>query len=578
VSRARIGYVVIALTTGGLFLALRPHIQPYDSRAGLVKALVAGAALLCVLYEGSRRRRPVSEATKRFAALMLAAAALLCYFNGFRYTYPPFWHHSDLFHYYMGAKYFPELRYDDLYRCTAVAQDQLGTVAWKQAATGQTLRLDMTGEVRSPGKRIRNLGGNNLLVPIGDLIEHPERCTARFSPERWSAFKSDVTFFRIVADKAYWESMQQDHGYNPPPAWTILGSFFANLRPASARTMQLLAGLDLIYLAGAFAMIWWAFGWRVFAVTVVFLGCQAAAPASWTAGAFLRQDWFFFLIASACLARRRWFKLAGASIVYAGLLRVFPILIVVGWLTVAGAYLIRRGRLARSHRDLLVGGLIAAAIIVPLSVWVAGPPSYREFYAHTLRIHDRTPLTNHMGLPALISYALGADASPGRMALTVDNKLADPLEVWKRTRAERYDRYRWLDVAVVTISGIFFIWIVRAVRRLWIAGGLGQVFIVLGAQLTSYYYSFLVLSALLTKARRRLEAPLFAFLILSQLVFWLFTWNDDRYAALTVLSLLLCYGLILDFRPRAQRSPYPGETSASVSAGEAGRPSKNTET
>ena len=341
--------------------------------------------------------------------------------------------------------------------------------------------------------------------------------------------------------------------------------------------MQLLAGLDLIYLAGAFAMIWWAFGWRVFAVAAVFLGCQAAAPASWTAGAFLRQDWFFFLIASACLARRRWFKLAGASSSTRDS-RVFPILIGVGWLTVAVAYLIRRRRLARSHRDLLVGGLIAAAIIVPLSVWVAGPHSYREFYARTLRIHDRTPLTNHMGLPALISYALGADASPGRMALTVDDRLADPLEIWKRTRAERSDRYRWLDVAVVTISGVFFIWIVRAVRRPWIAGGLGQVFIVLGAQLTSYYYSFLVLSPLLTKARRRLRAPLFAFLIPVSARLLALHRNDDRYAALTVLSLLLCYGLILDFRPRAQRSSYPGETSASISAGEAGRPSKNTAT
>ena len=577
-SRARIGYVVIALTAAALFLALRPFIEPYDSRAGLAKALVAGAALLCVLYERSQRRRPVSEATKRFAALMLAAAALLCYFNGFRYTYPPFWHHSDLFHYYMGAKYFPELRYDGLYRCTAIAQDQLGTVVWKQAATGQTFRLDMTGEVRSPEKRIRNLGGDNLLAPLGDLLEHPERCTARFSPERWSAFKADVTFFRIIADKAYWEGMQQDHGYNPPPAWTILGSFLANLRPASAHTMQLLASLDLIYLAGAFAMIWWAFGWRVFAVAGVFLGCQAAAPASWTAGAFLRQDWFFYLVASACLARRRWFKLAGASIVYAGLLRIFPILIVAGWLTVAGAYLIRRGRLARSHRNLLVGGLMAAAIIVPASLRVAGSRSYQEFYTHSLRIHDRTPLTNHMGLPVLISYAFGGGASSGRMAVTVDGKLADPLEAWKRMRAERYERYRWLDVAVVTISGVFFVRIVRAVGRPWVAGGLGQVFIVLGAQLTSYYYSFLVLSALLTKARRRLEAPLFAFLILSQLVFWLFAWNDDRYAALTGLSLLLCYGLILDFRRRAQRSSYPGETSASISAGEAGRPSKNTAT
>lgn len=548
---ARSGRVAIALGAGALFLLLRPHIQPYDSRAGLAKILVAGAALACLLYEGhGGRRPPVSGETKRLAALLLATAALLCYFNGFKYTYPPYWHHSDLFHYYMGAKYFPELRYNGLYRCTAVAQDQIGTVVWEQEATGQRLRLDMSSEVRSPGKRIRNLGGDNLLVPLGDVLDHPERCTARFSPARWRAFKSDVTFFRIVADRPYWEGMQQDHGYNPPPAWTILGSFFSNLGPASPRTMQLLASLDLIYLAAAFAMVWWAFGWRVFAVAMIFLGCQAAAPASWTAGAFLRQDWFFYLVASACLARKRWFKLAGASIVYAGLLRIFPILIVVGWLTVAGAYLLRRGRLARSHRDLLVGGLVAAALIVPLSMYVAGASSYREFYAHTLGIHDRTPLTNHMGLPVLVSHAF---AGSGRMARTVDPGLADPFEVWKRMRAERYDHYRWLGLVVVALSAIFFVWIVRGVRRLWVAGCLGQLFIVLGAQLTSYYYSFLVLSALLTGARRGLEAPLFAFVILSQLVFWLTSWNDDRYAALTLLSLLLCYGLVLAFRRGAPR-------------------------
>lgn len=546
---ARYAYVLVALTAAVLFLILRPHIQPYDSRAGMAKAMVAGIAIACVVYEGRRLRRdrPLSETSKRFAGLVLAAAAVLCYFNGFKYTYPPYWHHSDLYHYYMGAKYFPELRYDGLYRCAAVAQDQLGTVAWKNEATGQRFRLDMSSEVRNPGKRIRDLGGDNLLVPLGDTLDHPDRCTSRFSPARWNAFKDDVAFFRIIADRAYWDGMQQDHGYNPPPAWTILGSFFSNLRPASARYMQTLASLDMIYLAGAFAMIWWAFGWRVFAVAVIFWGCQAAAPASWTAGAFLRQDWFFYLIASACLARKRWFRLAGASIVYAGLLRIFPILIAVGWLTVAGAYVVRRGRVARSHRDVLAGGLLAAAVIVPLSLYAAGSGSYREFYRHTIRIHDRTPLTNHMGLPALISHEFGGAAGSSRMEHTVDRKLADPFEVWKRMRSERYDRYRWLAFVIIVVSGGVFVWIVHRIRPLWIAGCLGQVFIVLGAQLTSYYYSFLVLSALLTGARRGLEMPLFAFVILSQVVFWTLAWNDDRYAILTLISLLLCYGLLLGF-------------------------------
>ena len=557
IRRARYSYLAAAVTVSVLFVILREYIQPYDTRAGLAKAIVASAAAACVLYERyrARRDRPVAEHWRRLAGILLAAAAIFCYFNGFRYTYPPYWHHSDLFHYYMGAKYFPELRYDGLYRCTAIAQDQLGTVGWRNVASGQRFRLDMSREVRDPDKRIRNLGGDNLLMPVTTVLEHPEWCTSRFSPDRWNAFKADVTFFRVVADRPYWEEMQRDHGYNPPPAWMILGSALARLRPASAGYMQFLASFDMLYLAGAFAMIWWAFGWRVFAVAAVFWGCQAAAPGSWTAGAFLRHDWFFYLIASACLARKRYFGLAGAAIVYAGLLRIFPALVLFGWLMVMGAFLIRRGRLARSHRDALVGGLLAVAVIVPLSLYLVGAGSYREFYDHTLRIHDRAALTNHMGLPVVLSHEFGGAAGSGRMEYRVDPTLADPFEAWKRMRTERYQTYKWLGVAIIAISGAFFGWVVRRIRLLWVGGCLGQVFIILLTQLTSYYYSFLTLSALLTRARRGLEVPLFAFVVLSQIICWALRWNDDRYAALTLLSLLLCYGLILALsRTAPQRS------------------------
>src|SRR5262249_12597903 len=146
-------------------------------------------------------------------------------------------------------------------------------------------------EVRAPDKKIRNLGGDNLLIPVTEFLQHPEQCQDRFSKERWAAFKEDVKFFRITSDKQYWEDMQKDHGYNPPPVWTILGSFFSNLHPAQVGYMQFLASLDLVYLAGMFVLIWWAFGWRVFAVSAVFWGCQSSAPFYWTGGAFLRQDW-----------------------------------------------------------------------------------------------------------------------------------------------------------------------------------------------------------------------------------------------------------------------------------------------
>ena len=79
---------------------------------------------------------------------------------------------------------------------------------------------------------------------------------------------------------------------------------------------------------------------------------------------------------------------------------------------------------------------------------------------------------------------------------------------------------------------------------MWIAQCLGQVFIILLSQLTNYYYSFMILAGPLTRAKRGIEAPLFGFAALTQFVYMTFFWNDDRYAALTLIALLFCYGLL----------------------------------
>ena len=84
--------------------------------------------------------------------------------------------------------------------------------------------------------------------------------------------------------------------------------------PASDTQINILSLLDPAYAIGMMVMIWWAFGWRVFAVAGVFWGCQSSAPFYWTGGAFLRQDWLFFLVLAACLVRKKWFKLAGAAL------------------------------------------------------------------------------------------------------------------------------------------------------------------------------------------------------------------------------------------------------------------------
>jgi hypothetical protein len=587
-------YVSVLGSTALVFYGIS---KSYDDHARVVdvsKAAIAFMAAGCVFYERHRaiKRRPISERWKKFVGITLALAAIVAYWHGFRWGYPQYYHRWDQFHYYMGAKYFKEMGYDGLYKCTLIAQDELGTVVETDPDTGRvTSRIDMSREVRHPDKKIRNLGGDNLLVPASQFLDQPEQCKSLFTPERWALFKNDVKFFRVVSDKGYWEDMQKDHGYNPPPVWTILGRLFAELHPATVRYCQFLAMLDVGLLLGMFAALWWAFGWRVCAVGAIFWGCQSSAPFYWTGGAFLRQDWLFWLVLSVCLLRKQYPKLAGAAVVYAGLLRIFPGLVVVGLLVAAGWHIVHKRRMADEHKKMLIGGVIGAAVLIPLSLVASGAHSYQEFYRHTLEVHDQTPLTNHMGLRVLVAHDMKAQAihqigsalepvaeaakkrglisdhvtqragdffhfkeassgASGRMKFTKDVKLRDPFEVWKRMRNERYARYKKVAYGIILLCFGFFVYVLRRVKTLWVAECLGQIFIILLSQLTCYYYSFMILTAPLTRLRRDLEAPLFGFAALSQIVWVSSYWNDDKYTALTLISLVFCIGLLCAFAPR----------------------------
>ena len=67
-------------------------------------------------------------------------------------------------------------------------------------------------------------------------------------------------------------------------------------------------------------------------------------------------------------------------------------------------------------------------------------------------------------------------------------------------------------LTVVNSAGLaplaYFVWVTRRVKSMWVAQCLGQIFIILMSQLTSYYYAFMIISAPLTKARRQLEIPI----------------------------------------------------------------------
>jgi hypothetical protein len=557
---------VAAVATGTIYWVgmLSPNVEV---AINVLKALIALTATACVFYEidRARRRRPVAERWKRFVGITLGVASILVYFNGFRGIYVNLWHRHEQYHYYFGAKYFHEMGYDGLYKCTVVAEDELGKVS--RTVDDRKYTIDMSAEARAKDRKIRDLSGDNLLIPATYAVEHPEECKARFSDARWAQFKRDVEFFRFscATEKDYWQGMQKDHGYNPPPVWTATGYLVASLHDASLGFMQFLAAIDEVYLIAMFVGLFWAFGWRVFAVAAILWGCQASAANSWTIGAFLRLDWLFWFVMAGCFARKRFFKLAGAAMVYAALLRIFPGLAVIGWLVVAGAYLVKHRRMRPEHVQALIGGTLAAIVLVGGSVALVGRDSYKQFYSR-IELHDKIPLTNHMGLRVLVGHRLeclvpgfpGCEGkASGRMKYVKDDSARDPFEKWGAMRNERYAKYKPLAYAFLLASFALFVAVVRRIKSLWLAQALGQIWIILLSQLTSYYYAFVIIAAPATRVRRDLEVWLFGFAALTQFIWLSFGYYDDRHAVLTLLTLVLANFLILSFAPKRwfQRRP-----------------------
>ncbi|MBM4375011.1 MAG: hypothetical protein FJ095_07995 [Deltaproteobacteria bacterium] len=632
-ARAIFGYVATLAGIGGFFVVISRNVPQHDRSVELTKAGLAIAAAGCVFYEQHRKamQRPIAERWKKFVGVTLALASITAYFNGFSFGYPRYYHRWDQYHYYMGAKYFPELGYTNLYKCAVIAEEELGVRRVElDRAVGQksapTALVDFRAEMHDADKKVRDLGaeyaaeygGENLLIPVQKILEHPEQCKGLFSETRWAAYKEDVAFFRVVSGKQYWTDMQKDHGFNPPPVWTIAGKFFSDLAPTSVHFLQFLAAIDLLYLAGMFAALWWGFGWRVFAVGAIFWGCQSSAPFYWTGGAFLRQDWLFFLVLSAAAMHRRYFKIGGAALVYAGLLRIFPGLVVVGTLVPFVTHLVEKRRMHPDHKQALLGGTIAALVLVPLASVMTmkddGSPllrrladPYVSFYEHTLEVHDKTPLTNHMGLRVIVAHKfvdlqplrlrtaeervawrnsltegqrrsigwtapvqlpvrMATGPSSGQMEFVRDEKLTDPFKIWKEMRNERYRRYRLVAYAAILAALAAFVVVVRRVKSLWVAQCLGQVFIILLSQLTCYYYSFMILGAPLTRLRRSAELGMFAVAAITQIVWMNSYWNDNKYTMLTIVSLVWCSVLVGMFWRREHTSERAASGSAGASA------------
>jgi len=275
---------------------------------------------------------------------VLSATVLASAYGFFAWRHPADVQTHDFYHYYLNAKYFPELGYFDLYRCTVAAM-------------------------------------------------------------RWTQFRTDLRWFGRAFVEGQWKKVLTDQGFNPSPVWTLIGRPVASIFPTEDRSMRVLARLDLLLVVVSLAFVGWAFGFEVLCVATLVWATNPLHRYLWMGDAFLRYPWFASSIIGICLLRKERHFGAGVLLALSSLLRIFPLLFIAGYGLGAIRRWLRGEGLGRGFREFAMGAALTSIALPLLAIPVCGRGSdvLTEFAANIRSWSSITP-TNSLGLPAPFSY------------------------------------------------------------------------------------------------------------------------------------------------------------------------------
>lgn len=466
-----------------------PAITPHQT--SIVRHYIAGAVLLWLLVEwlSRARRLGLSFAYGRRALDCALGAigvfALCAYFRFGAYYYPDFIHEHDVFHYFVGAKYFPEIGYDDLYQCSAAAEAEAGFAERIELRTQRDLRT-------------------NQLVSGADALRGAGECRARFTPERWKRFGEDVRYFANTLSVEGWNGVLRDHGFNATPIWIVIGRAIASPFAASDATVGrrgvmwsgVIGPLDPALLLLSFGALLWAFGFRTATLAAIVFALNPLSEFAWIGGGFLRELWLSTLVCGICLVRRDRPALGGASLAASAGLQLFPVACLVSVALGAFIEFRRRRTVSREVRRVLAGAAIMAAVLVPLSFVGTRADVWRAFAANTAK-HALTPSSNYVGLPTALSYRAAS-----RAELLFDEQATDP---FARVRAARRENLRELWFVELAGVGLGLFGLIRCLWNpapAWWAATLGLLLVPFCIETSCYYAAWLAVVSVLGQTRR----------------------------------------------------------------------------
>ncbi len=544
----------------------------------MTQAVLATAAIACgaLLYFARKYNISSLRRTVIIILTILAPFSIFAYHNLGKLHWGQSINIYDTYHYYMNSKYFKELGYWYIYDATIVAADEENLSRIQRI---ETFRQQKTYSI----------------VHKSQAYNSMNEWRDNFTDQRWEQFKRDLRFFEPRASTGVWRKMLHDKGYNPTPAWTLMGKTLSCIVPArEGLGLLILSCLDLIFIIVMIAGIWWAFGIETALLSAMFLGVNFTTPYSTIGGAFLRWDYCMWMMLSICAMKKGKPFVSGMFLIYATLLRISPFTFMFGVVVTAGWALVQSviaGTKALCHtqksvqlphnetwrvgpfaqffsatmadlknRNAFHNGLTfafgcaaAGVLILILSVLVVpgGAQNWKQWY-QKMQMHQQSLGTKRYGLKYLFVYE-------GEITREDIGLAQGDWETYEKSKWNRLAKFKEMQNLV---KALFFAWFVLAVFRKeqWEAMALGSLFIFVLLSPTRYYYAQLIaLIPLLTynwKNGGRLWG--YCLLLLATIAAYFFYSFQEQLAFMQFvvsLSLLILYLYLLTWFTLEQPCP-----------------------
>ena len=442
-----------------------------------LKAALTGATLW-LLYLRYRTGGAYSHRTK-LAVGLAVVFSFAVFHNLGTFRGGSFVHYGEMFHYYVGSKYFKELGYYELYNAVIVADTEQGNELaplpfYTDLKTYKSLRREVA-------------------------VRDAERVKGLFAAQRWSAFKDDIAFFKSKINKPNSPDMVfllMDHGYNASPVSTFLLGALTNLVPLTH--VLWLAVIDVALVLLMVALVFRRFGFELGALFSIFFFVSILSGQEFLSGSLLRYDWLLYIVVAVCLLDAGRYAWAAFFLTLSAMLRIFPAVLFYG----VAVTMVRKLRATRSidrNTARFTGSAVATALVLfllpSLSLGAVEQP-WKDFYGK-ISLHERGVYVNHLGFAGVALFE-PSQLSLESFAAAYQGRNPDIVRHWQDVKEHELRNKRPLMVfAALAVLACLTVVIWRRKEdesrsMLW------PLFLIYATSYVSaYYYTFLCLFILL---------------------------------------------------------------------------------